>query len=44
MLELVLPNNLSREELACAEDVARELGLGTEKVKAGIILSCNSQD
>lgn len=32
MLELVLPNSLSREELTCAADVATELGLRTEKV------------
>ena len=32
MLELVLPNSLSHEELTCAKDVATELGLRTEKV------------
>ena len=32
MLELVLPDSLSREELVCADDVATELGLRTEKV------------
>lgn len=33
MLDLVLPNTLSTEELTCAEDVAKELGLKAEKVK-----------
>lgn len=34
MLELVLPGSLTREELAYVEEVAKELGLRTEKVSA----------
>ena len=32
MLELVLPGVLSRQEIACVENIAQELGLQTEKV------------
>ena len=47
MLDLVLPNTLGREELACAEEVAKELGLKTEKVvriRATVNQVCNYTD
>lgn len=34
MLELVLPGSLTREEIAYVEEIAKELGLKTEKVHA----------
>ncbi len=34
MLELVLPGSLTREEVAYVEEVAKDLGLKTEKVHA----------
>ncbi len=39
MFELVLPASLDPSELRCAEEVARELGLETEKVETSPALS-----
>ena len=40
MLELVLPECLGKEEVACAGEVARELGLKTEKVNHTLYCKC----
>lgn len=42
MTEIVLPANIEAKELKCAEEVAKELGLETEKVKlyAGVCSIC----